>query len=302
MRFTPLWIASGSYQASVDRRLIAALWPGGGVNGGAVTPGASGMQVQAAPGSAAVPASNGTGSVLCVWDAPEVVTLDPSLPSGTNRIDLVCVQANANDMDGGTVEGFSIIKVAGTGGATPTPPAVPAGAVALAQVLVNGGDASVIAARITDRRGAPLAPTPAIAGRMYATTSTSLPQAGTATPLNNMALDFLRGGMTFVSNQLAVPVSGVYQINMQAVFNGNAGTAAPVGYYNLWLRRNGAQTRQVSGYVFSAGPVPSFGGADLFNLNAGDLLGLTAATNASGGWAAAIGQNTYLSAALVATP
>jgi hypothetical protein len=122
------------------------------------------MSVEAAPGSVAVPAANGTGSVLCPWDAPEVVNLNPSPPSGTNRIDLIVCQANGQDIDGGTVDAFVITFTAGAEApaGSEAPPAVPAGAVALARVKINGGAAAIVAADITDTRpgglAVPLAP------------------------------------------------------------------------------------------------------------------------------------------------
>jgi hypothetical protein len=117
------------------------------------------MSVEAAPGQVAVPAANGTGSLFCPWDAPEVVNLAPSPPAGTNRIDLIVCQSHGQDVDGGAVDDFVITAVDGSAGqgATPTPPAVPAGAVALAQVHVTGGAASIAAGDITDTRPSGLA-------------------------------------------------------------------------------------------------------------------------------------------------
>lgn len=150
-RFTPLWQQAGTYAAAVDRRLLGALWPTPSGTGGAVTPGASGgMAVDAAPGMVAIPTSNNTGSQLCAWDAPETVTLDPSPPSGTDRVDLVIVQARAADVDGGANNDFvlAFVKGADGGGA----PAVPPNAVALAQVTVPGGAAAIVAGNIADAR------------------------------------------------------------------------------------------------------------------------------------------------------
>jgi hypothetical protein len=135
------------------------------------------MSVEAAPGQVAVPAANGTGSVLCTWDAPEVVNLAPSPPAGTDRIDLIVCQSHGQDLDGGNVDDFVIAAVDGSAGQgpSPTPPAVPPGAVALAHVHVNGGAASVAAADITDVRpfglavgGGPAAlPPPLAAGAAF---------------------------------------------------------------------------------------------------------------------------------------
>jgi hypothetical protein len=117
------------------------------------------MAVQAAPGQVAVPAANATGSVLCAWDAPEVVNLNPSPPSGTNRIDLITCQSHGQDLDGGTVDDFVVTFVAGAQAAAggEVAPAVPPGAVALAQVRIHGGAAAVVAGDITDVRPGSLA-------------------------------------------------------------------------------------------------------------------------------------------------
>lgn len=159
-RFMPQWLQDATYPASVDRRIFSALFPGPAVRGGAVRP-TAGMGLQVDAGQAAIPAPNGTGSVLCTWDAPEIVTLDPSPPSGTNRMDLVVVTVTGADIGAGSVDEFLVTKIRGAEGSLPSPPAVPPGSVALAQVAVSGGVASVTAANVTDRRiqlGRPLDP------------------------------------------------------------------------------------------------------------------------------------------------
>lgn len=154
-RFTPLWLQAGSYAASVDRRLMGALWPTAAVSGCAVTaPG--GMDIAVAAGSVAVPLLGGVGSVLCVSDNVETVTLDPAPAAGLNRIDLVICQARGADIDGGLNNDFVFDNVTGDPAATPVAPVVPANAVALASVYLVGGSAAVDPARITDTRPPPL--------------------------------------------------------------------------------------------------------------------------------------------------
>ena len=155
-RLTPQWLQAGNYPGAGDRRLIGALWPAATVAGCAVTP-ATGMSVNIAPGQVAVPTANATGSTLCTSTAVETITLDPAPPSGTNRIDLVICTARSSELDGGANEDFIFDKVAGAPAASPAVPAVPAGSVALAQVAVTGGSASLTGANITDRRGGQLA-------------------------------------------------------------------------------------------------------------------------------------------------
>ena len=155
-RFTPQWLQAGSYAASIDRRLIGALWPTAATSGMAVTVSAA-MTLNIAAGQCAVPTANNTGSALCSSDAVEQVTLTAAPASGSNRIDLVCCQVRATDIDGGTDNDFIFSVVAGTVAASPVAPAVPNNAVALAQVYVTGGTAAIVAGNITDRRPGNLA-------------------------------------------------------------------------------------------------------------------------------------------------
>ena len=163
-RYTPLWLQAGNYAAAVDRRLVGALWPGPASAGCAVTPGTA-MQVQVAAGQVAVPSQNGTGSTLCASDAVELVNLTAAPGAGTNRIDVVICQPRGNDLDGGANNDFIFTVVTGTAAATPAVPATPAGAVALADIYVGGGVASIVAGNITDVRPGMLAAWPAGAGR-----------------------------------------------------------------------------------------------------------------------------------------
>jgi hypothetical protein len=156
--FGPLWLQQGSYSAGSDRRLIGALWPSGGVTGMAVSPGGSGMSLAVAPGSCAVPTPNNTGSTLCATDAVDNSASCPAAPaSGLNRYDVVTVLPRGNDLDGGANNDWILNVISGTAVASPTVPAVPAGQLALAQIYVPGGSASVSAGNITDLRVSPLA-------------------------------------------------------------------------------------------------------------------------------------------------
>jgi hypothetical protein len=150
-RYAPQWIQAAAYPAGVDRRLLGALWPTVAVTGMAVTP-ASAMTVNIAPGQAAIPAANGTGSVLCSSDAVEQVTLGAAPASGQNRYDLVVAQSRGQDLDGGANNDWLFTAVAGSASASPSPPAVPAGAVAVAQVYVPGASVTVTAPNILDVR------------------------------------------------------------------------------------------------------------------------------------------------------
>lgn len=150
-RFAPQWIQAAQYPAGVDRRLIGALWPNAAVTGMAVTP-ASAMTVNIAAGQAAIPAANGTGSVLCTSDAVEQVTLATAPASGSNRIDLIVAQSRGQDLDGGANNDWLFAAVTGSAAPSPVAPAVPAGAVAIAQITVPGASVTVTAPNILDVR------------------------------------------------------------------------------------------------------------------------------------------------------
>jgi len=152
-RYPPTYLQQGSYAASVDRRTLGMQYPNPATAGAAVTV-SSGMTVQVAVGSCAVPTANNTGTAVCAWDATELVTLAAAPGSGTNRYDLVVCQLRGNDVDGGTNNDFLFQNVTGTAAATPTVPATPANAVALAQIYVPGASASVTAGNIVDVRPA----------------------------------------------------------------------------------------------------------------------------------------------------
>lgn len=157
-RYTPQWLQAGSYAASVDRRLIGALWPTAASSGGAATVQAGTMSVNVAAGQVAVPSQNSTGSTLCSWDAPETVTHAAAGGSGQNRIDVITCHPRGNDLDGGANNDFIIDIVQGTTvTGTATPPAVPAGQVGLYQVAIAGGSAALVAGNLTDVRPGGLA-------------------------------------------------------------------------------------------------------------------------------------------------
>jgi hypothetical protein len=284
-RYAPLWLQSGSYGASVDRRLIGALWPAARCDGGAVTATGVGMGLQAAPGYCAIPAANATGSVLCAWDAPETVSppLDPAPPAGTNRIDLVICQARGADLDGGTNNDFVITYAKGAEAASPVAPATPPGALALAQVRVNGGAASIAPADITDVRPGSLAVPavpPATAPRGYvagvkgpAATVTCGTTASTLIVLNAT----LTAGRRY---RLYCVASGTQQTSSATP---RVDIAGPVDLGGRLLD-SGQSPTQVNGarFAFGAMPVtPASGGAVTFTMTALTTAG-TFAVGANG--------------------
>jgi hypothetical protein len=212
-RYTPLWLQQGNYPASVDRALIGGLYPNGGYTGMAVTP-ATAMTLNIAAGRAAVPTANGTGSVLCWSDAVEQVTLTAAPPGGQNRYDLVTVQPRGNDLDGGANNDWIFNVVTGTAAASPTVPSVPAGQLAVVQVYVPGGSASINTSAIT-RRGRALQPgvTP-MRFRAWRTADQTLAIDGLNAALTWDQLDdvwsFLPGGPN--TSQIVCPVDGLLQL------------------------------------------------------------------------------------------
>jgi hypothetical protein len=110
------------------------------------------MSANVALGQVAVPTANNTGATLCTSDAVENVTLNPAPGAGSNRYDLIVCHPRGNDLDGGLNNDFVFEVVTGVAQATPAIPAVPAGTLALAQIYVPGGSASVSAGNIVDRR------------------------------------------------------------------------------------------------------------------------------------------------------
>jgi hypothetical protein len=122
------------------------------------------MLLEIAPGSVAVPSANNSGTVLCVSDALENLTLDPAEPTGMDRQDLIVCQARGADLDGGTDNDFVFAIVKGTPYAPPgsgvNNPVTPPGAVDLARVGIVGGSAAINPATIVDLRPGGLAVPP----------------------------------------------------------------------------------------------------------------------------------------------
>lgn len=307
-RYAPQWLQTtpAGYAAAVDRRLIGALWPTAAATGCAVTV-ASAMTLNVAAGQVAVPTSNGTGSLLCSSDAVEQVTLAAAPASGLNRIDLVVCQARGNDVDGGSNNDFLFAAVTGTAAATPAAPAVPANAVALAQILVPGGSAQVTAANITDRRPLALAAGAAQggvpAGRVWPSAQT-VQGSGVLGRIQLLATDYMQGGMRAAPapfGGLIVPVDGIYRVSCAITWQQNNLQIPAAQQMNTYLYRAGFATRQWSGHTNWAS-VPTVGGADDVRCFAGDLLEMWAIQNTggpAGGWVS--NTTTWLSASLVST-
>jgi hypothetical protein len=206
------------------------------------------MVLNVTSGQAAVPTQNNTGSTLCTSDAVEQVTISAAPGSGTNRIDLVTVHPRGNDLDGGQNNDFIMDVIVGTAAATPVAPAVPAGQLALAQVYVTGGSASIITGNITDMRPGNLAiPNPTAFNR-YAMrwdrgTAFTLPATASTwviLPMNAKVLD-QANAYNSTTGLYTCPATGLYHVDLTISYN-----AAVSGGYVLGgaVYKNGTMTRQ----------------------------------------------------------
>lgn len=160
-RYQPIWLQGGNYSAIQDRMLVAAALGGGGVlpagNITGMTPQVAGssMNVQITAGRAVVPVdATSPAAYLCVSDAPEQATSPAAPASGQSRIDLFIIRPRDPAVNAAYTQNDWIFDVVpGTPVASgPTVPATPAGCLAVCQVLVVGGQATLSQANLTDMR------------------------------------------------------------------------------------------------------------------------------------------------------
>jgi hypothetical protein len=264
------------------------------------------MMLEITPGSVAVPTANNTGTVLCHSDAVETLTLDPAPPSGQDRQDLVICQARGADLDGGTDNDFIFAFVTGvpysSGTYDPSRiPATPPGAVALAQVGLVGGTATVVGMPITDLRPGALG-VPSAAGRLYPFSQTVF-QPGVPSELTLDAIDYLSGGFAHQGNTLVVPVKGIYHFNAALLLASSNTPPQAMGHSWLNLLRNGANVAQLPGFADSAGWANAVHGAADLALNAGDAVAMQFYFGGSGAVGTYYGngakENSWLAAHLI---
>jgi hypothetical protein len=149
-RYAPLWVQEPDYPATVDRRLIGALWPGMRSTGLAVSAQGGGMVLNIAEGSGAIPTVNSSGSVLCVSDSVEQIELVAPGPTGQNRFDLVVMVPRSDDIGAPGAGDFIFTSLTGVYGGGP--PNAPLGMMPLAQVSVPGGSVTIAPGNIVDLR------------------------------------------------------------------------------------------------------------------------------------------------------
>jgi hypothetical protein len=157
----PLWLQDLDYAARLDRGLIEAFGAEGVIYTGAgtplkVTPRAAGanMSVDVAVGTGTVAGDDqpaqGSYFVRLLSIANAAIGVAPG--GGLSRIDLVTVKLRDTDAGSGAGTLIDVVVVAGTPGATPSAPAVPATSLLLAYVTVPNGTSAIQTSNITDKR------------------------------------------------------------------------------------------------------------------------------------------------------
>lgn len=165
----PVWEQAGSFSAKAARQGIACLLqpevsagalvarggvhPRGGTNSLQVSQRATpDMNVTIAPGTCHIAATSITGGVYaCVNDAAYDVAISAAHAT-LARKDLIFAQVRDAVDDSGSNNDFIIDKATGTPASSPTRPATPGQAIALAEVLVPANSTSVTNGNITDLR------------------------------------------------------------------------------------------------------------------------------------------------------
>jgi len=152
---TPAWVQAGSYTAENDRLAVQTWLSTQGVAGAgafAVTP-SSGLQLSVAPGWAAATGAGGSsglgiGMYSTYSDTSSNVNVT-SNSSGSTRIDLVILTFTDTQYSGAT-NSATLSVYAGTPGAGV--PTTPANSIALAQITVANGAATIGTGQIADVR------------------------------------------------------------------------------------------------------------------------------------------------------
>ena len=292
-RFAPLWQQAGTYPAQLDRNLLAALWPTGGVLAGAVTAVNNTMTLSIAPGTAAVPLAGGQGVALCRWDAAEIVTVTASPPSGQSRIDVVVCQVRDNALDAGPNNDFIFSVVAGTAAASnPAVPATPANAFAVYSVTVPGAAANLNTATLADLRGFNLPVSGMAAGRIFVNV-VGFPMFVGFSLYGATGVSFVSNGVV-ANGGLVVPRTGIYQLTCVVAFS--PPTGGGIVYPAIYV--NNAQVMQgpPAAGLASQGAA---GMSDVWPLKAGDRLALGAYLSGGSATLAAGPNLSYLAAAQI---
>uniref|UniRef100_UPI003F493587 hypothetical protein n=1 Tax=Nonomuraea sp. CA-251285 TaxID=3240002 RepID=UPI003F493587 len=160
----PIWLQAGTYPARYDRLAVAtlntpapavgALAARAGVRPGGLTVtqrATPAMFVTVAAGSAIVQSSSATGGAyICHNDASVDVAI-ATAHATLGRRDLIIARVYDAEVSGSANE-WRVESVTGTPAGSPTVPATPSGAIALASVQVNAAATTITNANITDVR------------------------------------------------------------------------------------------------------------------------------------------------------
>jgi len=273
-----------------------------GVSDFAITQnGTPNMTVNVAAGQVIIPGGSVAeqGSYYGLSDASTSLTISASSVSNP-RIDTV-IASVADSAYAGASNNWSLSVVTGTATAGATLSNLTgAGSLAafpncvvLGYVLVPANATTIVTADILNSqpmlgpgytglvdRGTP-------AGRLYANNTQTIGSA-TYTTLTGLVTDWLFGGMTTASNELIVPVAGLYLVQAVSTYNqtfGSTSLEAATGIY-----QNGGLIRQATtgGAVVDPGP---FVGA-IVKCAAGDTLQVATYQN-SGSSIATVGGSAY---------
>jgi len=265
-RYVPNWVAQGVYSASQDRFAIAMEGPNAGVLGMVVTPQGGNMTLLIATGTATVPTQNSTGSTLCVSDAVEAVTISSAPPAGQSRIDIVTVHPRANDIDGGSNNDFIFDVLVGTPATTggQLPPAIPAGQIPLANILVGLTVTAIVAGNITDQRAYGIGAVQPMARLWRNAAYTNVNTATTRCPFDRVLYDNTGGRAVTAAPGpgFVCPKPGFYQVNgawtrnatlsaghaMQVLIQQN-GTSTSRGGYAQWTANGASMTSVVTDII-----------------------------------------------------
>ncbi len=156
---TPTWLQNGTYSARLDRIFTDVLFSEGVMQVGAgqllVSQRGAGADnsVDIAAGYACITGDDTAdqGKYL-VRNRATVNLAATAAPVANSRIDLVCLRINDTAAGGPAGNNATFTYVTGVAAASPTPPATPTSAIALARVLRTVGDTTVVTANITDVR------------------------------------------------------------------------------------------------------------------------------------------------------
>jgi hypothetical protein len=243
------------------------------------------------PGVAFVKGDSVARQGVYMLEVPTEGTVDLTPAHATlPRIDLVVLEDLDSSPDGGGAlsdEG-RVRVVAGTPNASPTAPATPANALALAEVRVNAGVTTVATSQVTTR--APLLTQPLATAFAFGTSSGTGASGSIFTPASWSSVQQQGGALYDVANgqRFTIPAgqSGLWQVSAQCSWNANA-----AGTRELYFALNGSvYTGVAHGASPSAGKGTQQSVSLPLDLAEGDYLDLRLAQDSG----SAIGYTTSL--------